>query len=62
MGLGYPVDATGVRMLLDSYKQIARAAGNYQINHTRTVMTFNLGRGSANATTCASFIVGKTKA
>ncbi|EIF44705.1 acetyl-CoA acetyltransferase [gamma proteobacterium BDW918] len=59
MGLGHPVGATGVRMLLDSYKQIAGAAGNYQIDNAKNVMTFNLG---GSATTCASFIVGKTNA
>jgi acetyl-CoA C-acetyltransferase len=59
MGLGHPVGATGVRMLLDSYKQIAGAAGNYQIDNANNVMTFNLG---GSATTCASFIVGKTNA
>ncbi len=57
MGLGHPVGATGVRMLLDSYKQIAGSAGDYQIDNAQNVMTFNLG---GSATTCASFIVGKT--
>ncbi|GAA4090413.1 acetyl-CoA acetyltransferase [Zhongshania borealis] len=56
MGLGHPVGATGVRMLLDSYKQISGSAGDYQIDNAQNVMTFNLG---GSATTCASFIVGK---
>ncbi|MGJ8687542.1 MAG: acetyl-CoA acetyltransferase [Spongiibacteraceae bacterium] len=56
MGLGHPVGATGVRMLLDSYKQISASAGDYQIDNAQNVMTFNLG---GSATTCASFVVGK---
>ncbi|MEX1667058.1 acetyl-CoA acetyltransferase [Zhongshania arctica] len=57
IGLGHPVGATGVRMLLDSYKQIIGGAGDYQIDNAQNVMTFNLG---GSATTCASFIVGKS--
>jgi acetyl-CoA C-acetyltransferase len=56
IGLGHPVGATGVRMLLDSYKQISGNAGDYQIDNAQNVMTFNLG---GSATTCASFIVGR---
>ena len=56
IGLGHPVGATGVRMLLDCYKQVNGSAGDYQIENTNNMMTFNLG---GSATTCASFIVGK---
>jgi len=56
IGLGHPVGATGVRMLLDCYKQVSQTAGEYQISHPNNMMTFNLG---GSATTCASFIVGK---
>jgi len=31
IGLGHPVGTTGVRMLLDSYKQVTETAGDYQI-------------------------------
>ena len=56
IGLGHPVGATGVRMLLDCYKQVNGSAGDYQIENANNMMTFNLG---GSATTCASFIVGK---
>ena len=61
IGLGHPVGATGIRMLLDCYKQVNQSAGDYQIssrdkNGVNNMMTFNLG---GSATTCASYIVGK---
>ncbi len=56
MGLGHPVGATGIRMLLDCYKQVSHTAGDYQLDNANNMMTFNLG---GSATTCASFIVGK---
>ena len=55
IGLGHPVGATGVRMLLDCYKQVTGQAGQYQINGAENLATFNLG---GSTTTCASFIVG----
>ncbi|BFM11278.1 acetyl-CoA acetyltransferase [Simiduia litorea] len=55
IGLGHPVGATGVRMLLDAYKQVAGRAGEYQIENARNMMTVNLG---GSTTTCVSFIVG----
>lgn len=54
IGLGHPVGATGVRMLLDGYKQVTDTAGDYQIAGAKNILTFNLGGA---ATTCASFIV-----
>ncbi len=56
IGLGHPVGATGIRMLLDCYKQVSGIAGEYQIDNARDMMTFNLG---GSATTCASFIVSR---
>ncbi|MCV6625536.1 MAG: acetyl-CoA acetyltransferase, partial [Cellvibrionaceae bacterium] len=56
IGGGHPVGATGVRMLLDAYKQCSASAGDYQIEGARNMMTFNLG---GSATTCASFLVGR---
>ncbi|NIB43344.1 thiolase domain-containing protein [Pseudomaricurvus alkylphenolicus] len=56
LGLGHPVGATGVRMLLDAWKQVTGNAGGYQIEGARNVGTFNLG---GSATTCATFVVGK---
>jgi acetyl-CoA C-acetyltransferase len=55
MGLGHPVGATGVRMLLDAYKQVTATAGNYQVAGAQNFGVFNLG---GSTTTCASFIVG----
>jgi acetyl-CoA C-acetyltransferase len=55
IGLGHPVGATGVRMLLDSYKQVSGKAGDYQIEGASNVATLNIG---GSATTTVSFIVG----
>lgn len=55
IGLGHPVGATGVRMVLDCCKQVTEKAGSYQINGAKNMATFNLG---GSTTTCASFIVG----
>ncbi len=56
IGLGHPVGTTGVRMLLDSYKQVTDQAGDYQIEGAANVATLNIG---GSATTTVSFIVGK---
>ena len=55
IGLGHPVGATGVRMLLDSYKQVTGNAGEYQIEGASNVATLNIG---GSATTTVSFIIG----
>ena len=55
IGLGHPVGATGVRMMLDCYKQVSGQAGDIQIEHVDNMATFNVG---GSATTCASFIIG----
>ena len=56
IGLGHPVGATGVRMVLDSYKQVTGAAGDYQIAGAENVATLNIG---GSATTSVSFIIGR---
>jgi acetyl-CoA C-acetyltransferase len=56
IGGGHPVGATGVRMLLDSYKQVSGNAGDYQIEGARTVATLNIG---GSLTTVVSFVVGR---
>lgn len=56
IGTGHPVGASGVRMLLDAYKQVAGTAGNYQIENAKNIATLNIG---GSATTCVSFVVGK---
>ena len=55
IGGGHPVGATGVRMILDAYKQVTGQAGEYQVAGARTVATLNIG---GSTTTCASFVVG----
>lgn len=56
IGLGHPVGATGVRMVLDSFKQITGRAGDYQIEGARDVATLNIG---GSATTTVSFVIGR---
>ncbi len=56
IGLGHPVGATGVRMLLDAYKQCTGEAGDYQVPNAKTVATLNIG---GSATTTVSFIVSR---
>ncbi|MGH1371468.1 MAG: acetyl-CoA acetyltransferase [Cellvibrionaceae bacterium] len=56
IGLGHPVGATGVRMMLDAYKQVSGQAGDYQVEGATDFGIFNLG---GSATTCATFVVGK---
>jgi acetyl-CoA C-acetyltransferase len=55
IGLGHPVGATGVRMVLDCVKQVSGRAGEYQIVGAENLLTFNVG---GSTTTCASLVVG----
>jgi acetyl-CoA C-acetyltransferase len=55
IGLGHPVGATGVRMVLDCARQVTGRAGGYQIPKAENMLTFNVG---GSTTTCASFVVG----
>jgi acetyl-CoA C-acetyltransferase len=41
-------------MLLDAYKQVTGAAGEYQVDGARRVQTLNIG---GSATTIASFVL-----
>lgn len=54
IGLGHPVGATGVRMVLDAAKQVTGSAGDYQVDGARAVQTLNIG---GSTTTTVSFIV-----
>ncbi len=56
IGVGHPVGATGVRQLLDAYRQVSGTAGDYQVEGAKRVATLNLG---GSGTTSASFIVGR---
>ena len=51
IGVGHPVGATGVRMLLDSYLQVTGQAAGYQVAGARTFATLNIG-GSAATVVC----------
>ncbi len=55
IGLGHPVGATGVRMVLDCARQVTGRAGGYQLKNAENMLTFNVG---GSTTTCASFVVG----
>ena len=55
IGLGHPVGATGVRMMLDACKQASGKAGDYQVGGARNIGTLNIG---GSATTSISFVVG----
>lgn len=55
IGSGHPVGATGVRMMLDSWRQVTGNAGDYQVEGARNFATFNVG---GSATTSVSFVVG----
>jgi acetyl-CoA C-acetyltransferase len=55
IGLGHPVGATGIRMLLDCAHQVTGRAGPCQIKDAENMATFNLG---GSTTTCVSLIVG----
>jgi acetyl-CoA C-acetyltransferase len=54
IGGGHPVGASGVRMLLDASKQVARIAGDYQVDGADTAATLNFGGSTA---TTVSFVV-----
>jgi acetyl-CoA C-acetyltransferase len=56
IGLGHPVGATGVRMVLDAFKQTTGTAGSYQVENARTFATLNIG---GSATTTVVFIIGR---
>ena len=56
IGCGHPVGASGVRMLLDLYKQVTGRAGSCQVDGARNGMMLNIG---GSATTNYVFIVGE---
>jgi len=56
IGMGHPVGATGVRMMLDASKQVTGTAGDYQVEAAKTVGMFNVG---GSGTTNCAFVVGR---
>lgn len=59
IGAGHPVGATGVRMLLDAYKQLTDTAGDYQVEQANRVATLNIG---GSGTTTVSFVLANAQA
>lgn len=55
IGCGHPVGASGARMFIDLYKQVAGLAGRYQVEGAKNAMMLNIG---GSATTNYVFIVG----
>ncbi len=55
IGAGHPVGGTGVRQVLDAYRQVTSTAGGYQVQGARRVQTLNIG---GSGTTSVSFVVG----
>lgn len=55
IGLGHPVGATGVRMLLDASRQVSGQAGAMQVDNARNAATLNIG---GSFTTAVTFVVG----
>jgi acetyl-CoA C-acetyltransferase len=43
IGDGHPVGATGVRQVVETHKQLTDAAGKYQIEGAKRMLTFNMG-------------------
>lgn len=56
IGLGHPVGATGVRMVLDCARQVTGNAGPCQVEGARDFATLNVG---GSACTVVSFVVGR---
>ena len=55
IGGGHPVGATGVRQMLDCYRQVTATAGDYQVEGARRFAMLNIG---GSGTTSCAFVVG----
>ncbi|MFO7252940.1 MAG: acetyl-CoA acetyltransferase [Actinomycetes bacterium] len=55
IGIGHPVGATGVRMVLDAHRQVTGTAGPTQLERARRFATLNIG---GSTTTTVSFVIG----
>jgi acetyl-CoA C-acetyltransferase len=56
IGAGHPVGATGVRQLLDAWRQVTDNAGEYQVEGAKKFAVLNIG---GSGTTSCAFVVGK---
>jgi acetyl-CoA C-acetyltransferase len=58
LGVGHPIGATGVRMVLDASRQVTLQAEGTQVAGARMFATLNLG---GSAATVVSFVVGRAE-
>jgi acetyl-CoA C-acetyltransferase len=56
IGAGHPVGATGVRQLLDAWRQVTENAGDYQVEDAKKFAVLNIG---GSGTTSCAFVVGQ---
>jgi acetyl-CoA C-acetyltransferase len=56
IGAGHPVGATGVRQMLDCYRQVTGTAGDYQVEGAKKFAMLNIG---GSGTTSCAFVIGK---
>jgi acetyl-CoA C-acetyltransferase len=56
IGAGHPVGATGVRQMLDAWRQVTGNAGNYQVEGAKRFAVLNIG---GSGTTSCAFVVGR---
>jgi len=56
MGDGHPVGATGVRQVVEAYRQLTVSAGEHQVEGVERFLTFNMG---GSATTSVVMIWGR---
>ncbi|MFP6664327.1 MAG: acetyl-CoA acetyltransferase [Deltaproteobacteria bacterium] len=57
IGVGHPVGATGIRMLVDVARQVSAMAGATQVENARRAATLNIGGSTA---TTVSFVVERS--
>lgn len=55
IGAGHPVGATGVRQMLDCYRQVTNTAGDYQVGGAKRFGMLNIG---GSGTTSCAFVIG----
>jgi len=55
IGAGHPVGGTGVRQMLDCYRQATGQAGDYQVDGAKRFAMLNIG---GSGTTSCAFVVG----
>jgi acetyl-CoA C-acetyltransferase len=56
IGAGHPVGATGVRQMLDCFRQVTGTAGDYQVDDAKTFAMLNIG---GSGTTSCAFVIGR---